>query len=52
MKIHNVDIATVEVLYDLLVDKHGYNPDCITFKRAKIVIDKLYKIHINQDFLK
>lgn len=38
------DIATVEALRDLLIDKHGYETDFVTIKRAQELIAKMYQI--------
>ena len=37
------DIATIEALHDLLLDKHGYSLDFITLKRARELTAKMYK---------
>ncbi len=40
--IEDSDIATIEALHDLLVDKHGYSLDYITLKRARELTNKMY----------
>ena len=37
------DIATIEVLHDLLLDAHGYSLDFITLKKARELTAKMYK---------
>lgn len=44
MKIEDKDIATVEALHDLLLDKHGYELSFITLKRARELTKKMYAI--------
>lgn len=42
VEIKDRDIATIEVLHDLLLD-HGYSLDFITLKRARELTAKMYK---------
>lgn len=37
------DIATIEALHDLLLDRHGYSLDFITLKKARELTAKMYK---------
>lgn len=37
------DIATIEVLHDLLLETHGYNLDSITLKRARELTARMYQ---------
>jgi hypothetical protein len=37
------DIATIEALHDLLIDKHGYSIDHKTLKNARLLTEKMYK---------
>jgi hypothetical protein len=37
------DIATIEALHDLLLDAHGYSPNCIILKKARELTAKMYK---------
>lgn len=41
--IKDSDIATIEALHDLLLDKHGYKLDFLTLKNARELTKKMYK---------
>ena len=42
LEIQDSDIATIEALHDLLLDKHGYSLDFITLKKARELTKKMY----------
>ena len=41
--ITDFDIATVEALHDLLLDKHNYSLNHITLANARVLTNKMYK---------
>ena len=43
MKILDSDIATVEALHDLLLDKHNYSLEHKTLERARKLTARMYK---------
>jgi len=43
MDIVDSDIATIEVLHDLLLDAHGYSLSFCALKRARKLTAKMYK---------
>jgi hypothetical protein len=44
MIITDMDIATVEALHDLLLDKHGYPLSHVTLTRARALAAKMYDL--------
>lgn len=46
------DIATIEVLHDLLLDAHGYSLDSVPLKRARELTAKMYKAISDSKLLK
>jgi len=42
VEIKDKDIATIEALHDLLLDKHGYDLNHVTLKRARKLSFKMY----------
>ena len=43
VEIERRDIATIEVLHDLLYDAHGYSLDHFALKRSRELTEKMYQ---------
>ena len=43
VEIEDKDIASIEALHDLLLDKHGYSLDFMILRQARELTNKMYK---------
>ena len=48
VEIDDSDIAVIEALRDVLIDKHGYTEDSLSIQRAKKLIEKMYNPQSNK----
>lgn len=44
LEISDSDVATIEAMYDVLLDNHGYSRKVRFLKEGKKLIDKMYKV--------